>query len=570
MARRAGLMLLLGLLVLLVYVAWGHWRPAERRITDLAAEATVPIPGAADAWMADIISDEDLPPEGTRSLFDHFLAQHDGLAWPFERLLEQMTAAHPDARPPVTVLIPQGRSLLKGQADDALPRIIAAADFEQANNVSTYGWQLRGQLFLGFVERANEIEVISYNEAAGRYEFQLVQNYCADCVPRIVYAQRAVCSTCHQGKAPIFPLRPWNETNAHQGVGEAIRAARGNADDYQGVPLQTTLSSPERIDFLTDIANFVPVTQRLWLQACGSEGIACRRLALQLALSYAISPGSFREDSEAAEQLRHWQRQYLPAAGIPVPNPDLINRDPLAERQGLKGWWLRLTTRQFRAGDGARNNEDLSAFERLPPLPAEVDPLTRRQPLKRITAEDLDLVYGLAALLTLADVAEISAAVGHDVRALPAWLARIPDEAFRPAVFSRVQWLQRLLGERQFCCLDTQDMSPPITSGEPPLLIERHVVLQDFERYCFACHRGNPVRRLNFMTGVDEDAVLSAIRETREIREVLDWARYQGTDRAGKLMPPADSVQYQRLQASPEAEEALRRMREAVPGLFGF
>lgn len=566
MSRGARWGLLVGLLVLLAYVAWGQLRPAERRITDLARQPSAPV----SELTARVISDEDLPPEGTRSLFDHFLAQHDGLAWPFERLLAQLAAAHPDGQAPVSVLIPHGRSLLKGQADEALPRIIVAADFEQANNLASYGWRPRGQLFMGFVERANEIEVISYNEAAGRYEFQLVQNYCADCVPRIVYAQRAVCTTCHQGKAPIFPLRPWNETSAHQAVGDAIRAARGDASPYQGVPLQTSLSAPERIDFLTDAANFVPVTQRLWLEACGPAGSDCRRLALTLALSYAISPGSFREDSPAAERLKAWQREHLPAAGIPVPSPDLINRDPLAERQGLKGWWRQLTTRQIRTGDGATNNEDLGAFEKLPPLAAEVDPLTPRPALKTITGDDLDLVYGLAAMFTASDIAEIAAWLKHDAGAVAPWLARLPAEAFAPAVFSRVDWMQRLLGARAYCCLDTRDMSPPITSAEPPLVITQHAVLNDYQRYCFACHRGNPVQRLNFMSGADEATVLANIRNTRDIREVLDWQRYEGTEKASKLMPPADSVQYQRLRQSEHVEATLQRMRDAVPSLFGF
>ena len=69
------------------------------------------------------------------------------------------------------------------------------------------GMLLRGRLFFGFVEDAREIEVISYNEAAGRFEFQLVRDYFEGGVPRITYAKRSLCTSCHQGEAPIFLIQ---------------------------------------------------------------------------------------------------------------------------------------------------------------------------------------------------------------------------------------------------------------------------------------------------------------------------------------------------------------------------
>ncbi|MBK8326529.1 MAG: hypothetical protein IPL02_05645 [Moraxellaceae bacterium] len=145
-----------------------------------------------------------MPPAGTRSLFDHIIAQNDGLPYPFSKLIALLKAQNPDNTEPLTLLIPNGRSLLKGQADNQHPRIVVASDFDQHNTETGLGMATRGQLFLGFVENANEIEVLSYNEAAGRFEFQLVQNYCAGCVPRIVYARRAICTTCHQGVVRLF------------------------------------------------------------------------------------------------------------------------------------------------------------------------------------------------------------------------------------------------------------------------------------------------------------------------------------------------------------------------------
>jgi len=80
-----------------------------------------------------LIPDSDLPPVGTRSLFDHLIVQNDGLPYPFSKLIHVLKEQNPTGQEPVTLLIPNGRSLLKGQADNAHPRIVVAADFEGNN-----------------------------------------------------------------------------------------------------------------------------------------------------------------------------------------------------------------------------------------------------------------------------------------------------------------------------------------------------------------------------------------------------------------------------------------------------
>ena len=129
--------------------------------------------------------------------------------------------------------------------------------------------------------------------------------------------------------------------------------------------------------------------------------------------------------------------------------------------------------------------------------------------------------------------------------------------------------MQALLGEtRQYCCIDVSDMSPPQASGIPELTIAAVPELRHFERYCFTCHRGNPAKRLNFMSGNTELDVLENIQSRNKIREALDWERYRGTDQAAKIMPPTDSIQYIMLE---EAGSKVRNeMRETVPSMFGF
>jgi len=539
--------------------------PPITELAKVAVTSTLPV-------SSKVIADTDLPPVGTRSLFDHMIAQNDVLPYPFSKLIALLKDQNPSGEQPVTLLIGSGRSLLKGSHDFANPRIVVAADFEGQNTPAGLGKATRGQLFMGFVENAHEIEVVSYNEAAGRFEYQLVQNYCDGCVPRIVYARRAICLTCHQGATPIFSQRPWNETNGQPSTAAAIIAARGADKPYEGVPIQQPLAQSERFDQLTDVGNYLLAGQHLWLDGCGEKGNQCRRQMLAVALQYADNAGSFDPQGPESNKLRALQAPSFPKEGIVVAESDLQNRDPLGEQKGIEGWFRSLVTRDVKLGEGAKDNEDLSNFEKLPPLRKEFDPLTLRLPKQIVRATDVDGAYNLARFFTEADLKTLSEANGRSQKRIQERIQALPDEAFAAKPFSRVAMMQTLLGKPvEYCCLKTDEMSPPVVSGIPPLAIKEHPELQAYADYCFACHRGNPAKRLNFMAGDSEKAVLENIKGKKEIRDSLDWARYAGTDKASKLMPPADSKQYQKLKESgPKGDEVREKMREVVPGLFSF
>lgn len=571
--RIVWIFLALDILVVAAIVAWllRPSEPAQPAGPSIFERAEQTARSDTSTLSARVIPADDLPPAGTRSLFDHLVAQNDALPYPFEKLVELIRAQAPPEQPPVTLMIPLGRSLLKAQADFEHPRVLVAADFQAPNTPANLGLIGRGQLFLGFVENAREIEVISYNEAAGRYEFQLVQDYAADGQRRIVYARRAVCTTCHQNGSPIFPQRPWNETNAQPQIAQRIVEARG-ADPYLGVPPQSALAMPERFDELTDIGSFAVATQRIWLDGCGEAGAECRRTMLRLALRYAYDPGRFDAAGVDVQALRDAQQASWPAQGIAVAESDLRNRDPLAARAGWRGLLDALFAPAAEPGAGARSNEDLAAFERLPKLPADLDPLSPRPPKRVLGAGDVDGIYGLAAQFSAADIELLVRRDGYDWTAVERRVAALPGDFFAPLPFSRVKTMQALLGDATgFCCLDTRAMSPPLSAAIPPLALAAESPLRPFAEYCFACHRGNPNAKLDFMSGDDEAQVSQRIRDKSEIRDALDWERYRGTDKAGKLMPPADSPQYARLQADlAQNPLLLERMREQVPGLFDF
>jgi hypothetical protein len=297
-----------------------------------------------------------------------------------------------------------------------------------------------------------------------------------------------------------------------------------------------------------------------------------RRLLLKLALRYAHNPGDFAADAADAQQLRQLQSAHWPDAGIVVSESDLKNRDPLAETRGLRGFLRMLFAARPAPGAGAKDNEDLDAFERLPKLPAELDPLTPRTPKRVLRPTDIDGVYGIAAMFSDSDLHLLEEHAGFAWAKVESAVEHLPASFFAPAAFSRVHALQALLGAKlAYCCLDTAELSPPVALSVPPLALGAGSKLEPFQKFCFPCHRGNPSKRLDFMSGASESEVAGHIADKSEIRDVLDWQRYKGSAKEHTLMPPADSPQRAALQqALAQDPKLLDRMREQVHGLFDF
>lgn len=570
--------------LLLAFIAIGAWwylqEDSTPTVTEQAREFT-PEATPADSLVFKAIPQTDLPPEGTRSLFDHLIAENGVLPWPYEDLVAMVNAwdrGQANARRTgAEMMIPDGRSLLKAEAGFAKPRLLTAPD-ARPPKTAQLGPMLKGRLFMGFVEEADEIEVVSYNEMAGRFEFQLVKDYREGGVPQIVYAKRAICLTCHQSEGPIFSVRPWEETNAHPKVADAVVTARNSAEDYFGQPIQTELKQPEAFDALTDVGNMLPVVQRLWLDGCGANetGAECRRLLLQLAVEYLLDPASLTLDRPEARRLVELQQANWPAQGFAVPNNDLASRDPFNRFATGES---RLTRLMGRLRDRLELDEDkIAAFEKLPPLPPELDPLTPRPPKRMLQATDLDAVYAVSQMFSTADREWLEEQTNYGSKRIAGAMSHPAiAEQIQPLPFRRIPVMQALLGALgtepipASCCTDASKLSAPIVEGTPPLDITDGSVLELFETYCFACHRGNPSANLDFMNGETEADVLAQIEARSEIADVLDYERYIGTDKAAKLMPPGNSYQRALLeQAMAEGRDDHERMQAVVPSLFDF
>ncbi len=327
---------------------------------------------------------QNLPPAG-RSLFDRLLdADARGepqVPFPFPALLQRIARELDPAQPSAglsVVLIPLGRSLQRHAAGDIeafrYPRVVAAVTGEPSANAPVGHRYLRDRLYVAYHEKAAALEVISYNEDAGRFEFQLVSDYRAGGKAEVGYANRALCLACHQNAAPIFSRQSWDETSASPPVAARL-AATGLP--YYGLPWRHGVDVPDAIDAATLRANLLATAQLLWREGCAggtrAAAIGCRAEALRQALRYRLGGerdfalGLALDQPETRRRLvepllANWQQRW--PDGLPIPDPQLPNRQPFA---GIE------------AGVRPPADTDLGRYA---DIAAAFDPLALRAPLE--------------------------------------------------------------------------------------------------------------------------------------------------------------------------------------------
>ena len=352
-------------------------------------------------------ADTDLPPAG-RSRFDQLVGAGP-VAYPFSRLLNQLNAqleAAPRSLPPLKItLIPLGRSLQRAAAAPNFfhfPRVVVAVD-----GASKPGFApLQDRLFIGYQEKSAILEVISYNEAVGRFEFQVVRDYKQGATPNLHYARRALCLACHQNAAPIFARPLWDETPANPAIAAQLRAT---GRDFYGTKISGT-DIAYFIDAATDRANLFSVWLQIWREGCGADeaGARCRREWFDVSLRYALSGVLPSGEVGFITHLQaRWPRLW--PRGLPIPNPDIPNRDPLTTHVNA------LAT----ADQPSRLDTSLFATP-LAHIPAAFEPLNPRPPLEYWkTAEPQRLIAGLASLFNPADVATLDQTLGRLPQPVP-------------------------------------------------------------------------------------------------------------------------------------------------------
>jgi hypothetical protein len=372
----------------------------------------------------------DLPPVG-RSLFDFLVAREvDGkwvldVPYPFEALIDKLEGQlRPGYREPVKrVLHPLGRSLHRHAAAPhyfRYPRAIAAVDTESDPPAGASGLMLKDRLYLGYQPVTDSIELIAYNEAAARFEYQVVTDYREGGTPQVTYTDRGVCTACHHNQALIYAGQPWAESNANTRIAALLKL---EADSFYGIPAQVPFDIPESFDEATDRANFFAAYQRAWKEGCEASGdnaaaVACRRDGLLSALRYRLTggyqlgeAGDGAYDRFAQAVARGWRARW--PAGVALPTANLVDVDPLAESGYGSG--------RFQPEEGLRRLVALAATDVLQ-FDERTEPLYERPPLEtwRVSAPLAGVglvepswisrvVAGLGNFLAAADIERLDA-----------------------------------------------------------------------------------------------------------------------------------------------------------------
>jgi mono/diheme cytochrome c family protein len=472
-------------------------------------------------WAVDPVAAGPSQVERGRSVFDELT--YDGVPFPFETLLAKIDRRIGcDSQSCIdAVLIPLGRSLQRMAASPdflASPRVVAAVTGE--GNGPVYA---RHRLYIGYQPHTALLEVISYNDEAGRFEFQLVHDYRTGGRPRTVAAERSVCVACHQNQAPIFSRPLWSETNANPAIAAAMREAGGPAaaqGDWFGVDLNRGVDAPNAIDDATDAANQLAVIQRLWRDACDT---GCRSAAIRAAVKYRLSGG------QLFERLDDFARQFRAAFphGLAIPNPDLPNRDPLI---------------------GSAAEGPMQAH-----VPAALEALQPRPPLDTWTADDAYLdrrfILGLAAMLAAVDVARLRTDATRAFERIDAhsWQddtigrGSLLTVIGRPAVDRP---LGRALGSLLGGVANPRQPSPPRAREPGQSISGLPAPAAEFMTTCGACHATGERSPPNFLAG-DTAQVFEQLRQCapRIFVRLANWQRPPEQWTKVPMPPPLAGVQ---------------------------
>ncbi len=274
------------------------------------------------------------------------------IPYPFFRVIERIEKSlgqsqDGDSNSVRTVLIPLSRCINRyAAAPDYFrsPRIVVAVDSENRSSSSDHFPYLKDRLFLGYQSAAKAIEVISYNETTGQFEFQTVTDYDLDSNPVVNSVNHSRCLGCHQNAGPIFSRPPWDETDNNGDLLQKIANAQGHDDEEI---ILNSRSEAGAFDSATNRANLFPLYQKFWDEGCQSDSwratIRCRAGLLKLVVQNRLSGRGaiFADDDLISSYLlpisainfeKRWPK------GLSVNSADIVNQNPLVvgEREHLK------------------------------------------------------------------------------------------------------------------------------------------------------------------------------------------------------------------------------------------
>ncbi|MFT6632553.1 MAG: hypothetical protein ACJAS4_002517 [Bacteriovoracaceae bacterium] len=250
----------------------------------------------------------DIPLVGS-SMFDKIFSETNShgetlheLPFPIGKLMGKISIKNSV----VHTMLPFSRSLQRPSSTSYDPLLNPRLVFSSKHSST---WLERAKIFIGYVREMDQLEVISYNDEAGRFEYQLVKDYSTK--PKIFYVNRGKCLSCHQGQAPIFSVPGWQDTNSGV-LGELIAAKLGMKEGstlqskvtmadklYGGLP---SLDAVGNFDALVRESNEISLDERVWNVGCGKNN-ECR-LGLLLSTLAGNSESSTKYMAIARKEIK--------------------------------------------------------------------------------------------------------------------------------------------------------------------------------------------------------------------------------------------------------------------------
>lgn len=386
-------------------------------------------------------------PETGSSLFDKVFSQKNQagvreyvVPYPFTKMIQRLQEASGGVGPRMT-LFPMGRSLQRSAAVEGMknvpnldpfyrfPRMVLGFDQESKNPNGRLSMNLKGRLYIGMNEKASLLEVISYNDEAGRFEYQVVRDYDGKQSPQVLYASRQLCLSCHQNQTPIFSRAPWSESNANpamqEGLTRVLRQTFGDGSNceqdphaifchrdlplgrsyyYSGAPVAVDQEVPYAIDQTVRQVNYFPAYHKMWQRLCAD--LECRRDLLKQIFIYKLTGGTgLLQTPDVAAFNRRLQEQWNKEFpnGMKIPESAIPNRDPLLNHKDRGQGDTNLVT-----GRPSDVKTDLQQVLANTDVPGEFEPLLARDPSEIWSSPFLNstlshLLVGYAEFFTTAD-----------------------------------------------------------------------------------------------------------------------------------------------------------------------
>lgn len=500
----------------------------------------------------------DLPSAG-RSVFDPILEPYGGeLPFPFGRLFDAIQGSTDRLLHVVTA--PNGRSLSRFSTTTSDPRILLAVS-DLANPAFTGpaapGLLSQGELFVGFARKSRSLEAFAYNRELDRYEVLISPKYEKGARPRLYYASRALCMSCHQEETPIFPSQNWNEigeidAKTAKELGLTRPQDRSDLDHFSRSHLTSASGYQDSV-----MAGFLKLESRkLAKHLCGGD------------------PDCLGTLVRAVLEARVYGAHSIPP------------KTKTALKRVLKA----LNTKPFLLSSPIIANLYPWQVNSRKPLPEELDPMTPRKLRMTMTFDEggyklghnasLFLMFGtldrggelplesilgiLTGLVPGREAQRIFRESGLTKKAFSQSL-----KTFRltgtPARSLNLQSIQGAVAKHFGVTGPSKAKAAPVLPAEVSAYAERmrlsdpaqhRGVLGLFKKYCGECHAGAPDDHLNFLQGKNDREILAKLLAQPNLLKRLDP---KTPDQ--QRMPPPSREQGRALR---ENAADLQAMRELV------